>query len=239
VPSPTRPMAPTSCPAVSRRWPATARGRLRLCRRSSMRLGIARRVHQAGDVPGVAEHEGRRPAEQLRGLVAALPRGQVVGDGSGDEGRHDDGPQVQWRSQHAELSGPGEQIVPEDVQELAVQRAGQIGAVGVPGQDVEGRRLVPHQVVVHPVVEHQVVWTQPGERAAHLPAGDDPLAPRPVAGERDQPPPGERGDRGAQAEVEQRHRVRHAVHAVVAGGGQVVEQRGGDDRGPEPAQSGG
>ncbi len=39
----------------------------------------------------------------------------------------------------------------------------------------------------------------------------------------------ERGDRGAIAEVQQRDRVRHAVHAVVTDRGQVVEQRGGDD----------
>jgi hypothetical protein len=52
----------------------------------------------------------------------------VIGDGSSDKDRHRDVPQVQRRSQHAEPSGPGEQVAGEDVQELAVQRAGQIGA---------------------------------------------------------------------------------------------------------------
>src|SRR5579864_5242179 len=52
-----------------------------------VRLGVVRRVHQTGDVPGITEHEGGRPAEQLRGPVTALPRCQMISDGSGDEGR--------------------------------------------------------------------------------------------------------------------------------------------------------
>src|SRR5882757_10908140 len=53
-----------------------------------VRPGVARWVDQAGDVAGVAEHEGGVAADQLRGAVARLPRGQVVGDGAGDEGGH-------------------------------------------------------------------------------------------------------------------------------------------------------
>src|ERR1700741_2750139 len=52
-----------------------------------VRLGVARRVDQAGDVPEVADPEGGCPAEQLRGRLPPLPRGQMVSDGAGYEGR--------------------------------------------------------------------------------------------------------------------------------------------------------
>ena len=85
----------------------------------------------------------------------------------------------------------------EDVEELRVQRAGQVGAVGVPRQDVERRRLVAHQLVVDPVVEDQVVGAHPGEHGAHLPAVMTPLRRERGRAKREQPRRGERADRRA------------------------------------------
>ena len=48
-------------------------------------LRVARRVHQALNVPGVAQHERTGTAEQLGGAITTGPRSQVVGGGAGYE----------------------------------------------------------------------------------------------------------------------------------------------------------
>ena len=64
-----------------------------------------------------------------------------------------------------------------------MESCGKIGAVGVPGQDVEGGRFLAHQVVVDPVVEDQVVRSHPREHAAHRSGVDYALAPGTATGE--------------------------------------------------------
>ena len=98
--------------------------------------------------------------------------------------------------------------------------------------------LSAHQVVVDPVVEDQVVGPHPGERAAHVPAGDDQPLRRDVPWRTRS----SRGDENAPigaalAEVEQGDGEGHAVHALVALRGQVVEQGGGDDAAGAEARS--
>ena len=108
-----------------------------------VRLRVAGRVDQARDVPGVAEHERAVAAEQLGRPVAALPRREVVGDRAGDEGRHLD-PRRGRPACRARDRPPGlaSRLSSKMSRNCAVQRAGQVGAVGVPGEDVERRRLV-------------------------------------------------------------------------------------------------
>ncbi len=85
---PNRPRPPTSCPACGSRRRARPAGPGPVRPGPVVRLGVTGGVHQAGDVPGVAEHEGAVPTEQLGSAVAVLPCGQMVGDRTGDEGGH-------------------------------------------------------------------------------------------------------------------------------------------------------
>ena len=127
----------------------------------------ARRVDDAGDVPAAAEHEPHRPADQRRGLVRRLPRHDVVVDRADDVGRRLDRAQVDDAAR--DLQRARGQLVPdvEVAQVERVHRGRHPGAVGVPGQDVERRRVLAHQPVAHHVVEDQVVGPQDVERAGH------------------------------------------------------------------------
>jgi hypothetical protein len=152
----------------------------------------------------------------------------VVGHATGDERRHGDPAEVHRRAEHRHRARAHQRVVPEDLQELLVQPGGQVRAVGVPGQDVERRRVLAHQPLVHEVVEDQVVRAHPAEDRAHVAGGDDPTPARVAPGQVQQARTGERAERRPAGEVEEGDRVARAVHAVVAGGGEVVEHRGHD-----------
>ena len=65
--------------------------------------------------------------------------------------------------EHGGRAGLGQRVADRHVDEAAVQPGGHPGGVGVPVEDVEGRRRLALQVVVDPVVPDQVVGPQPGE----------------------------------------------------------------------------
>ena len=101
------------------------------------------------------------------------------------------------------------------------------GAVAVPGQDVEGRRLLAHQPVGHHVAEDQVVGAQQVEGASHLAGLQDALLRHLLL----QPPHrllvGEGAEDAGLAVVEQRVEQRDRADPVVALLGQVRRQHGG------------
>jgi hypothetical protein len=78
-------------------------------------LGIARRIDEAGDVPGVAEHNCAVASDELGRAVAALPRSEVVGQRARDVRVDRDATDVDRRSEETELAGGGEDVVGEDV----------------------------------------------------------------------------------------------------------------------------
>ena len=84
------------------------------------------------------------------------------------------------------VSAPGshERVLQRDVDEVAVQRRGHVRRVGVPVEDVEGRRVLAEQVVGDPVVPHEVVRPQPGEDAGQRAAVEVAAARRVGGGER-------------------------------------------------------
>src|SRR2546425_9306262 len=82
------------------------------------RLRIARGIDQAGDVAGVAEHEGRRTADEFGRPVTALPRRQVISDRPGDECRDGDPAEVYRSAQNLDGACLAQGVVLEDVEEL-------------------------------------------------------------------------------------------------------------------------
>ena len=139
-----------------------------------------------------------------------------------------DAREVDRRSQDGHRSRPAQAVAGEDLKELGVQRRREIGAVGIPGEDVEGRRLLAHEVVVHPVLEDQVIWPHPGENAAHRAGRDHSFALRITPGEVQDGPRREGADGRRNAEVQQRHGVRHGTDPPIPLLGKVVQDRGGD-----------
>ena len=90
---------------------------------------------------GVAQHESALSSQQLRRPVAPFPRREVVCQRAGDERLDLDALQIHGLAEDRQGSGLGQRIVLEDVEELHVQRARQIGAIDAPGEDIETRRI--------------------------------------------------------------------------------------------------
>ena len=114
-----------------------------------------------------------------------------------------------------------------------VEGGRQPGRVRVPGQDVEGRRVLTEQVVVHPVVPYQVVGAQPGEHLRHLPAVDHPAAGRCLLGQREGLRCREQEHPPVGMAVEQGDGHRRGVDPMVLQSGEVRLH----ERGHDPAQA--
>ncbi len=80
-------------------------------------------------------------AQHLGGFITALPRGQVIVEGAGHKRIHCNITQVNGRIKHLQLAWMRQFVVHKNIQELAMECTGQIGAVGIPGEDVEAWRL--------------------------------------------------------------------------------------------------
>ena len=80
-------------------------------------------------------------AEQLGAAVAVLPGRDVVGDAGDDVGVDVDWDRSTGTPSTVSAPGVDELVVHGEVDEVGVQAGGHPGGVGVPEQDVEGRRL--------------------------------------------------------------------------------------------------
>ena len=194
---------------------------------------VLRVGHHGLDVAARAQDELRPTGDQLGGPVAGLPWRDVVGH----PGRHvrvaADAGKVDRRAEDLQGTRVHELVGGHHVQHLVMEAASQPGRVRVPGEDVEGRRVLTEQVVVHPVVPHQVVGAQPGKHRRHLPAVDHSGGERHLLGDRE-------GLRGPEEEhppvrlaVEQGDEHRRGVNLVLPQGGEVRLR----DRGRHPAQA--
>ena len=105
----------------------------------------------------------------------------------------------------------------------------QVRLVRVPGQDVEGGRLVAHQVVVDPVVPDQVVRPHPGENRRHRLTVHHPHGPGAPGGEAQQWLGIEHPDLAVRRPIEQRHSETGGADSAVADGRKVVEHGGRRD----------
>ncbi len=143
------------------------------------RLGVAWRVDQCRDVTAGGQHVAVvLAAQQSRTAIGGLPWGDVVGDAADDVGVRGDLVQVDRAAQHADPAR-GDQRIPQPHQhQVAVQRGGHPGGVGVPEQHVERRRLPALHVVVHHVPPHQVGGTKPGEHLRHVAPVEETLPGR-------------------------------------------------------------
>src|SRR6516165_6652028 len=106
------------------------------------RLRVCRRIEQALQVAAVREHEGRALAHDLSRLVNALPWRDVIGDAGDDIAvrfhfAHVDGFAVQ-----RELARIDERVGEVEIQIVAVQTRRKACRIGIPIEDIEGRRLI-------------------------------------------------------------------------------------------------
>ncbi|MNF70171.1 hypothetical protein D3C84_520720 [compost metagenome] len=180
-------------------------------------------------MPAARQHEFDFATEQLRRLVAGLPRGDVVaGACQGiDVGR--DLLEVDGRAAHFQCIGAGQWVAFEHFDQVAVERRGQPGGVVVPEQDVEHRRLVAQQVVVDPVVPDQVVGAHPGEDFRHVAAFQYAGLIRMPFGGLEGLLVDEQGHVAVQGRVEHADQQGQGVDLVLADRGVVAQQRGAGD----------
>jgi len=108
-------------------------------------------------VTTVAQDKLDLASQQLRGCVASLPRGDVIGDACDDIGIIGHFGQINRRPQHLEHPRMGKRIGFVQVEQLAMQSGGQARRVVIPVEHVEGCRVLADQVIVDPVVPDQVV----------------------------------------------------------------------------------
>src|SRR6202022_1905619 len=84
--------------------------RARLAAQVVAGFGVAGRVDQAGDVPGVAQHECTGTGDELGGPIAAPPGGQMVGDPTRDIGGNTDPIESHWGAQYGQTAGPTQHV---------------------------------------------------------------------------------------------------------------------------------
>ena len=154
----------TTSPCAARPTPARTPDRARPRRGPEVRLRVARRVHQRGDVSAGREHEAQIPdSEQPGTAITGLPRRYVVGDPRHHVGVGGQLVEVHRRAQHAYGAWRRKRIMQTHRHHVPVQCRRHPCGVGVPVQDVERRRRLALDVVVHPVAPYQVRRPQPCE----------------------------------------------------------------------------
>ncbi len=181
----------------------------------------------------VRQGEGAVATQELGGLVAGLPRRQVIGHRADDEVVAGDLAKVDVGAQRLELARLDQQVLLEDSQEVLVELRRQVGVVLVPGEDVEGRGGIAHQVVVDPVVPHEVVRPQPGEHLVQVVAAEHAFHLGLGLGDAEHRRQAEGADRGIDLPVEHGHAERQRVDRVLA----LVCQIGRDDRREDAARA--
>ena len=156
-----------------------------------------------------------------------MPRRDVVGDPGDEVGVQRDRRQVHRRAQHGQLARVHERVLQGHADEVAVQSGRHPRRVGVPVEDVEGRRVLAQQVVVDPVVPDQVIGPQPREHSGQRAAVQ--VAPAGRVGHR-------RGRHGGVGQgpggpgpgvVEHAHAQREPGEAVLPAGRRQVRRHGG------------
>src|SRR5664279_3522544 len=134
-------------------------------------LVLQRRVDDAGNVAGSAEHEAALALEDLGASIGARPRHDVVFARRVDVGRRVDATEIDPFTTDDRLAGLDQVVFEVGVaQAPAVHRTRQVGAVAVPVQQVERRRCLALQVVADDVVPDQVVRAKKAEGRRQLPA---------------------------------------------------------------------
>src|SRR5579862_9160993 len=118
-------------------------------------------IDHAGDVPARAEDEFLCSAQQSDRPVGGAPRNDVVLARREDECRPVHLAQVHADAAVAQRAGHAQFVLEVGVAHVAaVHRSRQVGAVGIPVEQVEGRRRAAHQVVVDHVGPDEVVGAQ-------------------------------------------------------------------------------
>src|ERR1700750_1937493 len=180
-------------------------------------LVARRRIDDARNVSARRKREPDVTRNHSGRAVGALPRNDVVlaafehGGGNVDLHKIDRGRALRG------LSGEAQVVFEIGVAHVpAIHRPGQVGAVGVPIQDIECVRLPPFEIVAHDVGPDQVIAAQCRKDEGDFPTGHDPavsdhLPARGHAGVVDQ-----QTDLAGLAEVEHRGEERQACELVLA-----------------------
>src|SRR5262249_52705041 len=141
------------------------------------RLRVCRWIEQALQVATVREHESRAFTHDLSRLVNPLPWRDVIGDAGDDVAVRLHFAHVDGFTFQLELARLAERAGDVEIQIVDVQTRRKARRIGVPIEDVEGRRLIAEQIVVDPVIPDQVVGSHPCKHPRQIVAVNNPAYP--------------------------------------------------------------
>jgi len=133
------------------------------------------RVDHPGDMTAGTHGEAGLAAKQAARQVRGLPRHDVILARGIQKGRHGDSAEVRLDAAHGELARHAQAVLQVEIAQVpGGKRPRQIGAVGVPVEQIEGRWLAAFQVVTDDVLPDQVVGAQAGEHRSQFAAFQNP-----------------------------------------------------------------
>src|SRR6185437_13939570 len=174
---PLRPRRPPAAPIFSRDLKEVL-GLGRVTLRSPVAAAVLRRrIDHAGDVAARAEHEPFvLSSQQLQRPVSGAPGDDVVFARREHEKRQLDRAEIDRHAAIGERAGLAQLVGKIRVaQVVAVHRTRQVGAVGVPVEDVERRRGLAQEIVVDYVRPDEIVRAQAGENEGEVRSRQDPV----------------------------------------------------------------
>ena len=132
-------------------------------------LVFRRRVDHAGDMTARAEDKSGIATEQVYGPVGALPRDDVVLTRAVDKAWQADCAQIDRHAAIGHCPRFTQPITEVGVAHIpAIHRTGQIGAVGVPVQQIERRRRLAFEVIADHIRPDEIVRSQRREHEGEL-----------------------------------------------------------------------
>ncbi|SAL07903.1 hypothetical protein AWB81_08397 [Caballeronia arationis] len=177
-------------------------------------------------MPARTQHVTRVAAECARRVVDASPGRDVVGHASHHVRVARDLGQIDRRAKDVQCPGLGEEVVLEDVEQLAVQLRRKACRVVVPVENVEGRRRLAEQIVVDPEVPDEIVGSHPGENATDFLAFQHTLGHAVLFGHLYGLGRGKEPELRLGGIVQHRHHQRGRIDCLLTAACQMAEQRG-------------
>ena len=176
-------------------------------------------------------------SQQIQCPIGGAPRHDVVLARREHEDRQLYRSKVDGHAAVGQRAGLAQPVLQVSVaQVVAVHRAGQVGAVGVPVEEIEGRRLPAAQVVVDHVGPDQIVGAQAGEHEGEVLPGQDAAGADGRLARRDARLVDEQADLTRLREIQHRReerRARHQLRFLLRQNGERRAQQGSADAKPQ------
>ena len=132
---------------------------------------LVRGINDPGNMAGTGQNESHIAAVNPGAPISRFPFSDMVLAGGKEEGRYPDGGKINAFTRNREGIRLHQSVMQVHFPKVvAVHSGGEVGAVGIPVQQVEGFGFQAFEVVVGPVGPEQIVFPQQIEGKGHGPA---------------------------------------------------------------------